>query len=54
MLCFVSADSKGVTGVFCVSADSKGDSTGEVDSRPFGSAPFEAQGKQGRQFKVER
>ena len=35
MLCFGSADSKGVTGVFLVSADSKGDSTREVDIRQF-------------------
>ncbi len=69
MLCFGSADSKGVTGVFCASADYKGDSREEVDpsaalrasSRPFDSSPFEApfgahgkQCKQGRQFKVER
>jgi len=30
VLCFGSADSKGVTGEFCVSADSKGDSGDEA------------------------
>ena len=68
MLCFGSVHYKGVAGAFCVSADSKGDSTKEggpsaglrTSSRPFDSAPFEApfgthgkQGKQGRQSKVE-
>jgi len=68
VLCFGSADSKGVTGVFCVSADYKGvkammwgeawgDPSADLraSSRPFDSAPFEALfGAHGKQGKQGR
>jgi hypothetical protein len=39
VLCFGSADSKEVTGVFFVSAYSKGDSVGGAENEGIGTAP---------------
>jgi hypothetical protein len=50
VLCFGSADSKGVMGESCVSADSEGvreEGAQIVKSRPF-EAPFAIQGKKGK------